>query len=358
MNNTKPISKYLWRSLSSQLIPPLLLIGLALLIGGTIFLGLKKFIVPSSPKEDQSDVTFDIAPNGRSIIFVGIEQGRHNLYLLDLSTKHVTRLTSTEDIEGSPKFSPDGKSYIYTSSSGKMKPAHVFIQTLDGKIKKQITTGETSDDNFPAFSPDGSHIVFARASWHRPYSMGGMVWDNWNLYTIDENGNNLLPITNLNYYQLDPPTFSKDGKQILFSAITHSQQGITTDIYTVDKSALHAPTSITHTGKCSFPSYSPDGGNIVFVSDSENEYWYDILIMNTSGKNASSLKVTARSAYNQQPHYTPDGNHILFLGTPDPSLGNRFNLYQVGINGGDLRMLADSRLFDVSTPWKASNPVR
>src|SRR4029078_13419379 len=59
--------------------------------------------------------------------------------------------------------SPDGKSVVFAvavSDLGRAKKTtHIWTMNADGKNLRQLTTGDTSESS-PSFSPDGKQILF------------------------------------------------------------------------------------------------------------------------------------------------------------------------------------------------------
>ena len=145
---------------------------------------------------------------------------------------------------------------------------------LDGSHKKQMTNGFGYDGG-PVFSHDGNKIVW-RAN--RPQTeetkkvYSDLLRDNltspmkMELFVSDADGHNARQITNFNCASF-APTFTPDGKQILFSSNKHNCDGRKFELYliNVDGSNLR---QVTDFGSfTSFPEFSPDGKKLVFVSD-------------------------------------------------------------------------------------------
>lgn len=100
----------------------------------------------------------------------------------------------------SPKWSPDGQRFVYSSCLG--GTCGIILSNIDGGSPIQLTD-HPSDTN-PEISPDGSTVVFMseRAG-------------NWEIYRVDLDGGNLMALTT------DPasdglPTWSPDGAKIAF----------------------------------------------------------------------------------------------------------------------------------------------
>src|SRR5690349_18574916 len=98
---------------------------------------------------------------------------------LIMPTGDVTLLLSGANVA---MLSPDGKQLLYSRTEKDDGPSHIYIANLDGTKPRQVTNS-ASDDRDPAWAPDGKHVIFVRAARHRPYSMGGMVWDDMDLWT-------------------------------------------------------------------------------------------------------------------------------------------------------------------------------
>jgi TolB protein len=163
---------------------------------------------------DERDVTFSISPQGDSLAFSAMGDGRRDLYLLDLKRRIVTRISKSQDDESEPSISPDGKSVVFVARTHRDHGNHIFIQSIDGRNRRQLTAELTSDTS-PAFCPDGLRVAFARS---RVHSSGRFAaeWDAGDrLCVINVDGSGLREIDTNGLYPIDP-RFSPDGKRILF----------------------------------------------------------------------------------------------------------------------------------------------
>ena len=141
---------------------------------------------------EHGTVGFDVSPDGKEIVFPSPDG---DLFILNLESQKVRRLTDTDSEETSPAFSPDGATVVYAAKPKTAKGSMIFSIAPDGANVKQLTDDPEASDVRPAYSRDGSRIVFARAHRHRPYSMGGWTWDDWDVYIMDADGGNLTRVT-------------------------------------------------------------------------------------------------------------------------------------------------------------------
>lgn len=289
-------------------------------------------------------VGFDVSPNGDTIVFSGEGEGGGDLYLLHLDSLSVSPITASLEYEMDPSFSPDGNRLVYVASRSSSKSVHIYSCSITGEGRHQLTEGSSIYDGQPSFSPDGKKIVFARAGLRRPYSMGGWVLDEWDIFTMNSDGSNLQRITKESYDSVYSPQFSLDGKTIYF--------GADQSIFRVDSSGTQPPKSLTTINYASDISRSPDGKTIVFIADHEIDYDYELWVMNTDGTHQYQL--TKNHSYNHIPRYSSDNKSVFFLS--DPKRSNQFELWRISYNGKDSHRIADSGLFTSPLTWKPYKP--
>jgi Tol biopolymer transport system component len=297
--------------------------------------------------------TFGINPRGDAIVFSAVGEGGLDLYFLDLRTHEVTRIAATPDYEVDPEFSPNGKSVAFAAGKPSDRADHIFIRSLDGQTAKQLTA-EDANDAAPAFSPDGSFIVFTR---DKTYNWGGLA-SNWDwggvLCVMNADGTGLRQITRDETIAIDPH-FCPDGKTILF----WSDDGL----YTVASDGSRPPTTLgrLHGQQA---AYSPDGRSIAF---SMGRYAPDhrIFVAKADGTELKRLAISeegqpARPGGGSfQPAITPDGKRILYFleSWPDGATGHpKESLWEMDIDGGHPREIAGYHLFDDPLNWRPKPP--
>ena len=293
------------------------------------------------------DISFVVSPRGDKIVFNAVGEGGQDLYRLDLGTLRVTRIAVTPDYEVGPDISPDDKLVVYAAGKPGDRADHIFVRPLDGEGVKQLTAEDVNDAD-PAFSPDGSLIVFTR---DKTYNWGGLA-SNWDaggvICVMNADGTGLRQITGDGSIAV-APRFSPNGQTILF----WSEDGL----YTVATDGSRPPSPLSLDGRDAV--YSPDGRSIAF---SMGQYAPDlrIYVARTDGTELRRLlhpaegRVAPPGGGCSRPAFTPDGKRILFFleAWPDDATGHaKESLWEMDIEGGHPREIAGYGLFDDPLHW-------
>jgi TolB protein len=97
------------------------------------------------------------SPDGRNLVLtLGGADGNLDIHVMDLSTKDVTRLTTSRAIDTEGSWSPDGKQIYFTSD--RSGGPQVYRIDASGGAPERITF-EGSYNARPRLSPDGSKLA-------------------------------------------------------------------------------------------------------------------------------------------------------------------------------------------------------
>ncbi|MFZ0391220.1 MAG: BamA/TamA family outer membrane protein [Calditrichia bacterium] len=103
------------------------------------------------------------SPDNESVAFTGVDfGGKQDLYILNLQTEQLVRLTSDFYEDRAPSFSPDGSKLVFSSDRtqfGKQWKYNLFVDDLESQMIYYLTAG-LHQDNTPEWSPDGRFITF------------------------------------------------------------------------------------------------------------------------------------------------------------------------------------------------------
>lgn len=114
------------------------------------------------------------SPDGRRIVFsqygVG-DSGNQELFVMEISSGTVTRITDTPALESNPAWSPDGSDIAFISEEGSEGSALHAMKVTD-LVQTELVSQDVSSVGGLAWSPDGKRIVFVRSDrWTNPPSV-------------------------------------------------------------------------------------------------------------------------------------------------------------------------------------------
>lgn len=113
------------------------------------------------------------SPNGDSLLFVSSRTGNGDLYLLDLESEELTRLTDSPQTEYYPEWSSDGNMIVYTSresgsfrikamvkdSNGYWKASNIFNSLNEKAAYRPVISPDRKNLAYYSTNPDSSHSL-------------------------------------------------------------------------------------------------------------------------------------------------------------------------------------------------------
>lgn len=99
------------------------------------------------------------SPDGTRIAFVSDRGGSPQIYIMDMGTLNVRRLTFSGNYNTSPSWSPKGDLIAYAGLTE--GTYHIFTISPDGGVPMKLTKTWGSHES-PSWAPDGRQLVFHR----------------------------------------------------------------------------------------------------------------------------------------------------------------------------------------------------
>ncbi len=152
-----------------------------------------------------------VAPDGSKVAFVGEREGQVDLFLFELESRVVRRLTFTPGPEDTPDFSPDGRFLVF-GGLWELDPEpswEVYVLDLEGGGIEQLTD-DPYFDWAPRFSPDGEWIAWESTS--RGFS---------DIHLMRRDGRERVAFT-LTRWRDAFPCWSPTGDRILYASLRES----------------------------------------------------------------------------------------------------------------------------------------
>jgi Tol biopolymer transport system component len=253
------------------------------------------------------------------------DEDMSDIMVIDIETKETKNLTNNLNKKVTyyyPSVSPDGKKVAYSLVSkqllqlGDYWKYELFIMDINGKNQEKITSipmfiGNNQIDTLiqeiqPSWSPDGKKIAF---SSNRDALINKLNYDDLEIFLIDLDSYEITQLTKAKDYSLTPD-WSPDGNQIVFM----SNRDGDWDIYIMNSDGSGKDINITNNKTSErFPSWSNDGEKIVYHSDRDgnnNLYLYDL-------DTKTETQLTNNPAGDWTGRWSPDDNWITYCSDRD-----------------------------------------
>ena len=160
--------------------------------------------------------SFDVAPDGRRIVFTARTENRRNqgnlseIHLLTLSDTDttITRLTQNEAPEGQLRWSPDARHFAYTAPDDKtweLRQSKIYVMNADTREHRLVSGAFEGNIRGFVWMPDGQEMLFT-----------GLQRTNANLYRLDVEAGDVAQVTDVTG-SLQAQSFSSDRSMMVVS---------------------------------------------------------------------------------------------------------------------------------------------
>lgn len=203
----------------------------------------------------------------------------YDLFSVRMDGQQLQRLTATPGYDAEATVSPDGKRIVFTSMrDGDLE---IYTMNLDGRQVKRLTN-ELGYDGGAFFSPDSSRIVYRAQHPETPEeieSYKALLEENLvepgqlEIFVMNADGTGKRQVTR-NGASNFAPFFHPDGRRIVFSSNVHDASGVsdpprrpTFHLYLIGDDGRGLERITAHGTFNSFPMFSPDGTQLVWISN-------------------------------------------------------------------------------------------
>ena len=250
------------------------------------------------------------------IVFTLLRDGNGGIYIIDDNGKNLRQLTDHLAHDSYPAWLPDGRHIVFRSNRN--KDSSIYTMDLDGKNIKRIVGLDGRQAVSPAVSPNGQWIAQTpdeilllvaidglqqrEIHWEGPQGVTGMA------------------------------AWSPDAKRLAFTIRILGMRnipGVPNDIYVVDITGENLQQLTAHPAPDRHPAWSPDGQWIAFQSERDGDS--AIYRLEVDGANPKWL------ANGRRPEWSPDGQQIAFVSRRE-GIGGIFIMDRDGEN---IRLLVE-----------------
>jgi dipeptidyl aminopeptidase/acylaminoacyl peptidase len=169
------------------------------------------------------------SPDGQSILLAIRHNGSSAIYSFPRQGGDGWRLTHDGD-DSDPAWSPDGSKLVFvrTNRDGN---GDIWMREEDSNKESRITETE-SNERLPIFSGDGTRLWFGRAGTLRTTSTFGTIWIDWSIVELNLISHTERQLSSVTFRTLSGLNSSRDGQRLLLSV--GELRGVVSRIYELD----------------------------------------------------------------------------------------------------------------------------
>jgi len=241
------------------------------------------------------------SPDGRYVYFSSFREGTRALWRVSARGGRPERVTMGVGTETCPTVSRDGSRLAYSTHSSEME---LVIRDVDSG--KEVQLPVLKGANMPAIAPDKSSVVFTSKRW-------GPRADLW-MQRLGESAESSEPFRLTDHPgNASHPAFSPDGTWIVYYRIVGEER----DIWVISSSGGQ-PVRFSEDPAPDFhPAWSPDGSRLAFVSERAGGAHIWTAPVKGGRCSGPATQITRGTSSASAPSWSPDGRWIAFAGNSD-----------------------------------------
>ena len=250
----------------------------------------------TSPQAASASEELAGVPSGSLLFLTGGYSD--NLYLVNPDGSGLTELTNSVESDTAGAFSPDGSSIAYTSHLREDRADGVYVISPDGTNARRVS-GDGLPDWFISWSSQG-RILYAEG-----------VQGSGDYWIVNPDGSEPIRISERNQCS-DAVDWSPDGEDIvLCQCTTGADPWPPCGLSIVDQQGIMIRTLLENTPAMpSSPKWSPDGSQILFISQGRASDPFTLFVLDADGANARRLYELPGNALWSQAKWSTDGSRI------------------------------------------------
>lgn len=290
-----------------------------------------------------------ISPDGSKIVYVRMsydimsDRPRRNLWLINSDGTNNRPLRSEAKNFGSPRWSPDGTRLAYVSAAE--GSPQLYVRWMDSGQTALLTNLTQGPDSI-TWSPDGKSIAFTQfvtadkkplatppprpdgAQWAPPvkvvdsmiYRADGAGWlepGYTHVFIVSAEGGSPRQLTDGEFNDDGPLSFTPDGKKIVFSANRGADRELNprnSEVFTVDIATQELTQLTKRGGPDDNPVVSPDGRKIAYLGYDDRFQGYQVTHLYVMDADGSNSRVVAGNFDRdiENPRWSSDSRGLYF----------------------------------------------
>jgi len=254
-----------------------------------------------------------ISPDGQRVVYVvqrvdrETEKKCSNLWIVPTGQGPARQFTYGDQSDRQPRWSPDGSQIVFLSNRGTDKQSQLYLIPVDGGEARPLTDVKGEFGSYQ-WSPDGTRLVcsfrakdaeviareedegkkklgvVSRHITRVHYKLDGSGYlpqERWHLWTVDAATGEATQLTGTadeeKRYDEQQPRWSPDGSQIVFVSNRSPDPDLdrdAVDLWLVPAAGGALTRLETPYGRKFNPSFSPDGALVAYLGSEGREEWW------------------------------------------------------------------------------------
>jgi TolB protein len=251
------------------------------------------------------------SPDGSRLVFQSNRSGHWVLYTMNADGSDVAALTEDQFRSVGPVWSPDGTLILYVSNN-EDEWEDLWVVRPDGTGKRNVTNTPSVNESHPHWGPGGRRIIFNATT---DVTLEG----NEEVYEMNLDGSDLRKLTTYDGWDTYA-SLSPDGARIVWRRVLTTgeswREGWNSEIFVMNRGGTAIRNLSRHPSFDGYPTWSPDGAQILFSSDRSGTF--QLYVMDADGSNVQRL--IESSGEDVRPSWSPDGTRIAFNRDRDGSI--------------------------------------
>jgi len=271
-----------------------------------------------------------VSPDGSRIVYVRVshdimtDRARRNLWIVNSDGSNNRPLRSEAKNFSSPRWSPDGTRLAYVSAAE--GSPQLYVRWMDSG-QTALLTNLTHGPDAIAWSADGKSIAFTQlvpadkkplatpppkpegAQWAPPVKIidsvvyrfdgAGYIEPGFqHIFIVSAEGGSPRQITDGEFNDDGPLSFTPDGKQLVFSANRGKdweREPQNSEVFSVDIATQKLTQLTTRVGPDNSPVVSPDGRKIAYLGYDDRFQGYQVTHLYVMDRDGSNAHVVAQA---------------------------------------------------------------
>ncbi|MCL4114938.1 UNVERIFIED_CONTAM: hypothetical protein GTU68_061973 [Idotea baltica] len=241
-------------------------------------------------QKDNPIATPSWSSDGKFIVYSSYSGGSMAVYKLQIATGKVTRISNFKGINSAAAYSPNDDMIALALSKGYSDQTNIYIMNLVNKSLKRLTINGIN--TAPKFSPNGKSVIFTSDRGGRP-----------NIYVAAINSK--YPQSSRlssKIYQGYEPNYTPDGKDVVFMNQSARSKGTRIAVFDISNSDLKI---LTNGKSDASPTVSPFGDMVAYVASNSRGYNSIDMVSLTGDNHFSIVNIDDNKTLIQSPSWSP-----------------------------------------------------